>query len=75
MEMSLGQAGPLVWKMISPTNLCYLSLMLIRIVRCQKKKKKKEWNFNQLLPNRFALLGRKYLSYVVLRGGNPRKDA
>lgn len=40
-----------------------------------KKKKKKEWNFNQLLPNRFALLGRKYLSYVVLRGGNPRKDA
>lgn len=63
-----------MWKMISPTNLCYLSLMLIRTVRCQKKKKT-EWNFNQLLPNRFGLLGRKYLSYVVHRGGNPRKDA
>lgn len=74
MEMSLGQAGPLVWKMISPTNLLSLS-HADQNCKVPKKKKKKEWNFNQLLPNRFALLGRKYLSYVVLRGGNPRKDA
>lgn len=36
---------------------------------------KKKFFFNQLLPNTFGLLGRKYLSYVVHRGGNPRKDA